>query len=165
MRPMFLYALKTDALGRIVAESILGLGIGFIYVSSGSELVLQVSRLVSEKITHIRSYRRQALGAIAAGHATIALVMVLNGTIGARTHVGFPVLNRSSFGFWFSYFSVISRVVLAMFWFGIQTYTGSECMYQVRNVLLVRNADSELDTRPDAQGYLAHHTAPSQSSA
>jgi cytosine/uracil/thiamine/allantoin permease len=42
------------------------------------------------------------------------------GTVGARLHVPFPVLNRTSFGFWFSYFSVISRVVLAMFWFGIQ---------------------------------------------
>ena len=57
--------------------------------------------------------------------------MVLNGTVGARLHVSFPVLNRSSFGFWFSYFSVVSRVVLAMFWFGIQTYTGSECVYQM----------------------------------
>lgn len=46
--------------------------------------------------------------------------MVLNGTIGARLHISFSVLNRSSFGFWFSYFSVISRAVLAMFWFGIQ---------------------------------------------
>lgn len=83
--------------------------------------------------------RRQAIPAIAVGHVIIAIVMVLNGayllrrlrisatdachcagTIGARLHVPFPVLNRSSFGFWFSYFSVISRVVLAMFWFGIQ---------------------------------------------
>lgn len=46
--------------------------------------------------------------------------MVLNGTIGARLHIAFPVLNRSSFGFWLSYFSVISRVVLSMFWFGVQ---------------------------------------------
>lgn len=46
--------------------------------------------------------------------------MVLNGTIGARLHVAFPVLNRSSFGFWFSYFTVFSRVILSMFWFGIQ---------------------------------------------
>lgn len=46
--------------------------------------------------------------------------MVLNGTIGARLHVAFPVLNRSSFGFWFSYFAVFSRIVLSMFWFGIQ---------------------------------------------
>ena len=58
--------------------------------------------------------------------------MVLNGTIGARLHVPFPVLNRSAFGFWLSYFSVISRVILAMFWFGIQTTIGSECVYQVR---------------------------------
>jgi len=75
------------------------------------------------------------------------VVVVLNGTVGARLHISFPVLNRSSFGFWFSYFTVISRAVLAMFWFGIQvlsflsllpkpliynqTYTGSECMYQM----------------------------------
>ncbi|KNZ71862.1 hypothetical protein J132_05687 [Termitomyces sp. J132] len=74
---------------------------------------------------------RQALVAIAVGYFLIAIVMVLNGTIGARLHISFPVLTRSSFGFWFSYFSVISRVVLAMFWFGIQTYTGSECIYQM----------------------------------
>jgi nucleobase:cation symporter-1, NCS1 family len=46
--------------------------------------------------------------------------MLSEGTIGARLHIPFPVLNRSSFGFWFSYFSVISRVILAMFWFSIQ---------------------------------------------
>lgn len=57
--------------------------------------------------------------------------MVLNGTIGARLHVSFPVLNRSSFGFWFSYFTVISRMVLSMFWLGIQAYTGSQCVFQV----------------------------------
>jgi len=76
--------------------------------------------------------RRQALPAIALGNAMIGIVMVLNGTVGARLHIPFPVLNRSSFGFWLSYFSVISRVVLAMFWFGIQTTVGSECVYQVR---------------------------------
>lgn len=68
---------------------------------------------------------RQALPAIAIGHTVIAVVMVCNGTVGARLHISFPVLNRSSFGFWFSYFSVISRVVLSMFWFGIQTFTGN----------------------------------------
>ncbi|KAL5525044.1 hypothetical protein ACEPAF_8913 [Sanghuangporus sanghuang] len=74
---------------------------------------------------------KQALPAIAVGHIIIAMVMVANGTIGARLHIPFPVLNRSSFGFWFSYFSVISRVVLSMFWFGIQSFTGSECIYQM----------------------------------
>ncbi|KAF8662751.1 hypothetical protein AX16_001109 [Volvariella volvacea WC 439] len=74
---------------------------------------------------------RQALPAIAIGHIIISIVMVLNGTIGARLHIAFPVLNRSSFGFWLSYFSVISRVILSMFWFGVQSYTGSECVYQM----------------------------------
>ncbi|KAF8334189.1 cytosine-purine permease [Cantharellus anzutake] len=74
---------------------------------------------------------KQALPAVALGHFLIALVITANGTIGARLHVPFPVLNRSSFGFWFSYFTVISRVVLAMFWFAIQTFTGSECVYQM----------------------------------
>lgn len=69
--------------------------------------------------------RRQALPAIALGYLIIASVIVLNGTIGARLHIPFPVLNRSSFGFWFSYFSVVSRVILSMFWFGIQTFTGA----------------------------------------
>ncbi|KAI0806114.1 cytosine-purine permease [Irpex lacteus] len=81
---------------------------------------------------------RQALPAIAVGHIIIAIVMVLNGTAGARLHVAFPVLNRSSFGFWFSYFSVVSRVVLSMFWFGIQTYTGSECVYQMLKAIWPR---------------------------
>jgi len=74
---------------------------------------------------------RQALPAIVLGNIIIGIIMVLNGTIGARLHVPFPVLNRSSFGFWLSYFSVISRVVLSMFWFGVQTSIGGECVYQM----------------------------------
>ncbi|TBU57108.1 NCS1 nucleoside transporter family [Dichomitus squalens] len=89
-----------------------------------------VWQLASSMLTIGLSWR-QALLAIAVGHVIISIVMVLNGTIGARLHVGFPVLLRSSFGFWFSYFSVISRMVLSMFWLGIQAYTGSQCVYQM----------------------------------
>ncbi|KIK80864.1 hypothetical protein PAXRUDRAFT_833285 [Paxillus rubicundulus Ve08.2h10] len=74
---------------------------------------------------------RQALPCIAAGYCIISVVIVLNGTVGARLHVAFPVLNRSSFGFWFSYFTVFSRVTLSMFWFSIQSYNGSQCVYQM----------------------------------
>ncbi|KXN81396.1 hypothetical protein AN958_04785 [Leucoagaricus sp. SymC.cos] len=74
---------------------------------------------------------REALSAIAVGHIIIAVIVVLNGTIGAHLHVAFPVITRVSFGFWLSYFAVISRVVLAMFWFGILTFIGSECLYQM----------------------------------
>ncbi|KAF9815809.1 hypothetical protein IEO21_04321 [Rhodonia placenta] len=97
---------------------------------------------------------RQALPAIAVGHCIISVVMVLNGTIGARLHVAFPVLNRSSFGFWFSYFSVISRVLLSLFWFGIQTYTGSECVYQVLYSPPLKK-DPMTYLVADAESYLA----------
>ena len=77
------------------------------------------------------TYRGKALLAIFLGHVVIAVTIVLTGTIGARLRVPFPVLTRSSFGFWFSYFSVISLVILNMFWFGVQSFIGSECVYQV----------------------------------
>ncbi|CAE6409820.1 unnamed protein product [Rhizoctonia solani] len=53
---------------------------------------------------------KQALPAIAIGHFLIALAVTANGTIGARLHIPFPVLNRSSFGYWLSYFSVEGRL-------------------------------------------------------
>ncbi|KAI0296964.1 NCS1 nucleoside transporter family [Multifurca ochricompacta] len=72
-----------------------------------------------------------ALLAIALGHLILAIMVVLIGTVGAQLRVPFPVLTRSSFGFWLSYFSVISLIILSMFWFGIQTFIGSECVYQM----------------------------------
>ena len=51
--------------------------------------------------------------------------------MGARLRVPIPIIARSSFGFWLSYFSVISLIILSMFWFGVQTVIGSECVYQV----------------------------------
>ncbi|KAF9043599.1 cytosine-purine permease [Hymenopellis radicata] len=74
---------------------------------------------------------RQAFPAIVLGHSLIGIIVVLNGAVGARLRIPFPVLIRSSFGFWFSYFSVITRAIVAMFWFGIFTYTGSKCVYQM----------------------------------
>ncbi|KAF8483426.1 NCS1 nucleoside transporter family [Russula ochroleuca] len=74
---------------------------------------------------------RQALLAISLGHLVIAVVIVLIGTIGARLRVPISILARSSFGFWLSYFCVISLIILSMFWFGVQTFIGSECIYQM----------------------------------
>lgn len=46
--------------------------------------------------------------------------MVLNGAIGAKLHIPFSVVVRASFGYYFAYFCIISRSILAMFWLGIQ---------------------------------------------
>ncbi|KAH7305529.1 uracil permease [Stachybotrys elegans] len=60
-----------------------------------------------------------------------AIPTVLNGAIGANLHISFPIASRASFGYWFSYFAVISRGVLAMFWFGVQTASGATCVTAV----------------------------------
>uniref|UniRef100_A0A8H7TUX6 Uracil permease n=1 Tax=Bionectria ochroleuca TaxID=29856 RepID=A0A8H7TUX6_BIOOC len=50
-----------------------------------------------------------------------AIPTVLNGAIGSDLHVPFPIAVRASYGYWLSYFCVISRAILAMFWFGVQS--------------------------------------------
>lgn len=56
--------------------------------------------------------------------------LVLNGAIGANLHVPFPVAARSSFGFYFARFAVVVRMITALFWHAIQTYTGSTAITQ-----------------------------------
>lgn len=53
------------------------------------------------------------------------LQIAFNGAIGVLHHVPFPVIARASWGFWGSYVAVISRAILAIFWFAIQTMNGA----------------------------------------
>lgn len=45
-------------------------------------------------------------------------MVTLNGVIGSRHHVPFSIASRASLGFYFSYFAVISRLVLGLLYFG-----------------------------------------------
>ena len=62
------------------------------------------------------------------GTTCVAIPMVLNGAIGARLHIPFAVIIRSSFGFYLAYFCIASRAILAMFWLGIQGANGAVCI-------------------------------------
>ncbi|KAI1381416.1 uracil permease [Hypoxylon crocopeplum] len=57
-----------------------------------------------------------------------AIPTVLNGAIGADLHIPFPIACRASYGYWFSYFCVVTRGVLALFWFGVQSANGGTCV-------------------------------------
>lgn len=57
--------------------------------------------------------------------------LVLNGMIGARLHVPYPVAARSGFGWYFSRFAIVVRMITALFWHAIQTYTGSTAITQM----------------------------------
>ncbi|KAK5047074.1 hypothetical protein LTR84_007016 [Exophiala bonariae] len=71
---------------------------------------------------------RLAIGACVLGNAIMGLVITINGRMGATLHTPFPVLARMPFGYYFSYFVVLSRCVLAIVWLGVQTTTGGQCM-------------------------------------
>ncbi|AAW46841.1 allantoin permease, putative [Cryptococcus deneoformans JEC21] len=70
---------------------------------------------------------REASVAIAIGNIIIAVAVTLNGVIGSRHHVPFSIASRASLGFYFSYFAVISRLVLGLIYFGINTFIGASC--------------------------------------
>lgn len=59
-----------------------------------------------------------AIVAISMGALIMGFVILFNAQIGARLHIPFPVIARSSFGYYLSYFAVFSRAVLAIFWLG-----------------------------------------------
>ncbi|KAF2203954.1 uracil transporter FurD [Delitschia confertaspora ATCC 74209] len=68
---------------------------------------------------------RESLGIIALAFFIISIVIAANGAIGVIHHAPFPVLARASWGFWGSYIAIISRAILAVFWFAIQTMNGA----------------------------------------
>ncbi|KAI0155794.1 allantoin permease [Pestalotiopsis sp. NC0098] len=74
---------------------------------------------------------REAVYCLILGTLTITIPLCLNGAAGAELHVPFPVVARSSFGFLFARFPIIVRMVTALFWHSIQTYSGSTAMTQV----------------------------------
>ncbi|KAK4936473.1 hypothetical protein LTR10_022636 [Elasticomyces elasticus] len=71
---------------------------------------------------------RDAIPIMVVGTTCVAVPMVLNGAIGAKLHIPFSVIVRSSFGYYFGYFCIFSRCVLACFWLGIQGANGAQCI-------------------------------------
>lgn len=62
------------------------------------------------------------------GKVIISLVAIFNGHVGAKWHIGFPVLSRYIWGPYGSFISLTQRIVLALVWFGVQSWTGGLCV-------------------------------------
>lgn len=58
----------------------------------------------------------------------MATVIAANGAVGAIYHVPFPVIARASWGFWGSYIAVLSRLVLAVVWFAVNSMNGANAV-------------------------------------
>ncbi|KAH7018633.1 NCS1 allantoate transporter [Macrophomina phaseolina] len=74
---------------------------------------------------------REALVCLIIGTTIIAIPLCLNGSVGAKLHVPYAIAARSSFGYLFSRVPVVIRMVTALFWHAIQTYSGATAMTQV----------------------------------
>ncbi|KAJ4419373.1 hypothetical protein N0V82_004955 [Gnomoniopsis sp. IMI 355080] len=75
---------------------------------------------------------RESVGVVALSFFIISWVIAFNGATGVIHHAPFPVIARASWGFWGSYIAIISRAILATFWFAIQTMNGA---YTVRAMI------------------------------
>lgn len=71
---------------------------------------------------------RESLGIVALGFFIISIVIAANGATGVIHHAPFPVIARASWGFWGSYVAILSRVILACFWFAIQNVNGGNAV-------------------------------------
>lgn len=74
---------------------------------------------------------KEAIWCTFLGDFLIAIPVVLNGHIGTRLRVPFPVQARASFGFRAAKGVVVIRIITALFWHAIQTYSGSTVMAEV----------------------------------
>ncbi|WP_018177469.1 NCS1 family nucleobase:cation symporter-1 [Jongsikchunia kroppenstedtii] len=83
----------------------------------------------------------QILVALAAGAVFLFLLLNLSGFMGEKTGVPFPVMSRIAFGIRGSQIPAIIRGVVAIAWFGIQTYLAT----LVFRVLIVAIAPSAAD--------------------
>src|SRR3569833_745585 len=77
------------------------------------------------------STRREAVVCIIFGSLVCTVPQVLNGIIGARLHVPFPVAARASFGRYFARIAVVVRAIPAHFWHAILTISCSTVMTQI----------------------------------
>jgi cytosine/uracil/thiamine/allantoin permease len=66
--------------------------------------------------------RRESVYCLILGTLVVTIPLTMNGAMGAKLYVPFPVGSRASFGFYFSRFAVCIRMVTALFWHGIAPY-------------------------------------------
>ncbi|KAK6221027.1 uracil permease [Pestalotiopsis sp. IQ-011] len=77
------------------------------------------------------------------GYAIAGCFICATGRIGAMYHIGFPVVNRASFGIWGSLWPVFNRAAMACVWYGVQSWIGGRCVYlMIRSIWLSWDRDT-----------------------
>ncbi|TVY53643.1 putative permease [Lachnellula cervina] len=77
----------------------------------------------------------ESLGCATGGQVLIAIVIVFNGRAGAKYHIGYPILNRASFGVFGAWWPTFNRAVMAIVWNGVNAVQGGQCVYVMLHAL------------------------------
>lgn len=73
----------------------------------------------------------QAIACVFLGNMIVLIPMVLNGKVGAKYGIPYPVFARSSFGILGSNIPALLRAIVACGWFGIQSWIGGMAVMAV----------------------------------
>lgn len=90
------------------------------------------------------------------GNFILVIPTCLNGFLGAKYGINFPVLIRSSFGVWGSIWAVIVRGVICVIWYGVQVYLGAQGVQAMIEAIWPSFKTWHLNSLPSS----AHITAP-----
>lgn len=67
----------------------------------------------------------EAIVVIFVSQVISSVAMFFNSRCASAYHIGYPVVARSVFGMWGSFYVVAARACLAIIWYGVQLYQGS----------------------------------------
>ncbi|KAG7133678.1 Uracil permease like protein [Verticillium longisporum] len=70
----------------------------------------------------------QAMLTVIIGHCLVGLICVLTGAPGAKWHIGFCILQKSSWGMWGAFIPMVQRIMLSFIWYSTQVYWGGQCV-------------------------------------
>lgn len=73
----------------------------------------------------------QSILVIFASQFISSVAMFFNSRCASVYHIGYPVVARSVFGMWGSYYFVGARAALAVIWYGVQLFSGASFMANI----------------------------------
>ncbi|KAF2732240.1 hypothetical protein EJ04DRAFT_441417 [Polyplosphaeria fusca] len=77
----------------------------------------------------------QAMTAVTVGMLIASCTAYLNSAPGAKHHLGYGMLARSSFGLWGSYFCIMLNVFQSFVFYGTQMYFGGQTFVLILNAI------------------------------
>ncbi|KAH0290790.1 allantoin, partial [Aureobasidium melanogenum] len=94
----------------------------------------------------------QAILAIFISQFISSIAMLFNSRCASVYHIGYPIVARSVFGMWGSYYFVGARAILAVVWFGVQAFSGASLVANMLRAVFGHNYTDIPNHIPKSQG-------------